>query len=98
MRYSLLAVLSLCVLSAGCNQEDVDPEDAKAYFDRGLVWQEKGEHDKAIADYTEYIRLRPKHPDTYSNRGAAWREKGEYDKANADFDEAFRLDPTLKKK
>ena len=53
----------------------------------------KGEFDKAIADYTESIRLNPQRAETYWGRGHAYAEKGEFDKAIADFTESIRLDP-----
>ena len=53
----------------------------------------KGEHDKAIADYTEAIRLDPKDAEAYCNRGLAYGNKGDYDKAIADYTEAIRLNP-----
>ena len=33
---------------------------AAAYHQRGLIWEFQGQKDKAIADYTEAIRLDPK--------------------------------------
>ena len=51
------------------------------------------EYDKAIADYTEAIRLEPAQPAAYFNRGNARLEKKEYDKAIADYTEAIRLEP-----
>ena len=57
------------------------------------AYGQKGEHDKAIADCTEAIRLDPKDAKAYCNRGVAYGSKGEYDKAIADFTEAIRLDP-----
>ena len=53
----------------------------------------KEEYDKAIADFTEVIRLDPKAAHAYTGRGGAWSERAEYDKAIADFTEAIRLDP-----
>ena len=50
--------------------------------------------EKAIADYTEAIRLNPKYANAYCNRGATYRHKGELDKAIADYTEAIRLDPS----
>jgi tetratricopeptide (TPR) repeat protein len=52
-----------------------------------------GDRDKAIADYTEAIRLAPKCAEAYTNRGISYYEKGEQDKAIADYTEAIRLDP-----
>ena len=65
-----------------------------AYYGRGACYSEKGEHDKAIADFTEAIRLDPNQCGcTTSIEVGRYAQKGEYDKAIADFTEAIRLDP-----
>ena len=64
-----------------------------SHNNRGNAWRNKKEYDKAIADYTEAIRLDPKFVIAYYNRGVAWRKKKECDKAIADYTEAIRLDP-----
>ncbi len=48
----------------------------------------KGDFDKAIADFSEAIRLDPKDADAYFNRGRAYEKKGETERARADFDQA----------
>jgi tetratricopeptide (TPR) repeat protein len=68
---------------------------ASAFTDRGEAWFLKGELDKAIADYTEAIRLDPQDAAAFHNRGLAWSNKQEHDQAIADFNEAIRLDPQL---
>ena len=59
----------------------------------GKHWCLKGELDKAIADYSEAIRLDPKDPQAFADRGTAWISAGEPDKAMADFNEVVRLNP-----
>ena len=68
-----------------------------AFFDRGNAYSDKGDNDRAIADYSEAIRLDPKHsPRPTQRRGLAYRDKGDYDRAIADYNEAIRLDPKLR--
>jgi tetratricopeptide (TPR) repeat protein/protein involved in polysaccharide export with SLBB domain len=72
---------------------------ATDYFGRGNAWSEKGDHDKAIADFSEAIRLDPKHDRSFALRGYAYMVKGDasgdkalYSKAAADFSKAIDLD------
>jgi tetratricopeptide (TPR) repeat protein len=66
---------------------------ARAFFNRGEAYDETAEFNKAIADYSEAIRLRPDHELAFSNRGVAYAGLKQYDKAIADFSEAIRLKP-----
>jgi TPR repeat/Tetratricopeptide repeat len=54
----------------------------------------KRDFDKAIADYSEAIRLNPTYAIAYNNRGHAWYAKNDFGKAIADYSEAIRLNPT----
>jgi tetratricopeptide (TPR) repeat protein len=56
-----------------------------------------GGHDKAIADWTDAISLKPDDAEAYCNRGKAYGEKGDYGKAIADYAEAIRLRPDFAK-
>jgi tetratricopeptide (TPR) repeat protein len=49
--------------------------------------------DRAIADYSEAIRLDPKYVNAYYARAFVYHAKGDYDRAITDFNEALRLDP-----
>ncbi len=68
---------------------------AIAYMNRGVAYGGKGEHDRAIADYDQAIRLNPQNVIAYSTRGLAYNNKGDYDRAIVDFDQAVRLAPEL---
>lgn len=53
------------------------------------------QYDKAIADYTEAIRLKPDYADAHYNRGNAYYYLQQYDEAVADYSEVIRLKPDL---
>jgi tetratricopeptide (TPR) repeat protein len=57
------------------------------------VYYAKKDDDRAIADYSEAIKLDPKSAVQYSNRGNAYYGKKDYDRAIADYNEAIKLDP-----
>ena len=61
----------------------------------GATLRREGDLDKAIADYTEAIRLRPEGSCQATCRGpASTTARGRnFDKAIADWTEAIRLDP-----
>ena len=52
----------------------------------------KGNCDKAIADYTEAIRIDPARADAFCGRGMAYAREADFDKAIADYTEAIRLE------
>ena len=64
------------------------------YFNRGNAYDQLGQLDLAIADYTEAIKLDPTDPDFFNNRGQTYDSRGEHDLAIADYTEAIRLDAT----
>ena len=64
-----------------------------AAYSPGRRYGAKGDHDRAIADFSEAIRLDPQNAAAYRNRGLGYDNKGERDRAIADFDQAIRIDP-----
>ena len=71
----------------------LNPNDALAFYSRGLAYGKKGDNEHAIADYNQAIRLDAKNALAFRNRGLAYEKKGNNDQAIADFSEAIRLDP-----
>jgi tetratricopeptide (TPR) repeat protein len=57
--------------------------------------ERKAVYDRAIADYTQALRLDPNIALAYNNRGMAYAGKGDYDRAIADYTQALRLDPNI---
>ena len=66
---------------------------ARAFFNRGRAWSEKGQDDRAIQDFDQAIRLDPEYPEAFNSRGVAYAGKGQYQRAIEDYDQAIQLDP-----
>ncbi len=66
---------------------------ARAFFNRGRAWSDKGLNARAIPDFDQAIRLDPEYPDAFNNRGVAYAGEGQYQRAIEDYDQAIRLDP-----
>ena len=61
------------------------------YFNRGAVFQKKGDYESAIADYTETIRIDPSSAKAYYNRGIAKLSLSQGQEAASDLEIASRL-------
>jgi tetratricopeptide (TPR) repeat protein len=78
------------------SQAKANEERNRVLFDQAQAAQKRGDFDRAIADYSEVIRLNPGDPRTaaaFNNRGNAYVAKKEFDRAIADFSEVIRFDP-----
>ena len=71
----------------------LNPEDARAYNNRGLVSVGKGDFGSAIADFSKAIALTPEDAGPYCNRGLAYTAKRDFDVAIADYTKAIALAP-----
>jgi tetratricopeptide (TPR) repeat protein len=84
----------------------LDPNNSTDFFNRALAHAGKNEADKALADFTEAIRLSPDDPDAYEARAEIYKNRldaaltaGKTDqedagKVLADFGQLIRLKPT----
>jgi len=66
---------------------------SKAYTFRGYAYKMIDQHDKAINDFTEVIRLSRDSFFAYVDRGVAYKELGQMDKAIRDLEKALSLSP-----
>jgi tetratricopeptide (TPR) repeat protein len=64
-----------------------------ALISQGTADSNAGYYDKAIATFSEAIRLDPTSALAFRNRGNVYANKGDNDRAIADYSEAIRLDP-----
>lgn len=83
MRKVFIALL-IIITAVSCKDEQSELGDR--YFQRG-------EYQKAVEAYTEYLKLEPTHIKSLYNRGRAYEELKQYDKALADFHKVVKEDP-----
>lgn len=76
---------------------ELNPEFAKAYYNRGIAYGELKDYDKAIEDNSKAIEFDPKDVSAYYNRGNAYYNLKRYYKAIEDYSKAIELNPELAK-
>ena len=79
-------------LVASQKSVQLDPEDAEAYYNLGIVMQELGRLDEAEAIYKKAITLKPDHK-AHNNLGIVMQELGRLDEAEASYKKAVTLKP-----
>jgi tetratricopeptide (TPR) repeat protein len=67
---------------------------ALAYINRAAAYDNKGDYDRAIADYGNAIKLAPEDSSAYRYRAEVYKEKGDYDRAIADYGKLIKLNPS----
>jgi tetratricopeptide (TPR) repeat protein len=78
------------------DSEQVKGEElAGIYMWRGWHFTSAGQHDRAIADYTEALRLNARLAGAYRERGASLERTGDLARAAEDFRQALTIDPRL---
>jgi lipoprotein NlpI len=70
---------------------------AEFYLKRGEDFSGVHEYDRAIADYTTAIQLKPDYAEAYNDRGFAYYLKGDAERAIADYTRAIELRPNYPK-
>ena len=70
----------------------IDPEDADAYYNRGLTNRKLERFDEALSDYNQAIKINPRYAKAYNNRGGVQGKLGKFKIAITDFNQAIFLD------
>ena len=77
-------------------KETLDPAQRReVLLQRGVLNEQVGDSDRAVADYSEVIKLDPASALAYFNRGNAYDQLGKHDLAIADYSQAIVLDAEL---
>jgi tetratricopeptide (TPR) repeat protein len=78
------------------DRSDTPHNRAVAYYDRGNAYKNRQQYDRALADYSDALKLDPKYAHAYLNRGISFAGKGDSRSALADLTHAIQLDPGQK--
>lgn len=74
----------------------VDEDDAQSHIDAGIAHADSNDYGKAIAEFSEAIRLTTGRAyECYVRRADAYARTGEFDRASADYRMAIGLDPNF---
>jgi tetratricopeptide (TPR) repeat protein len=83
-------------LGEAARYEAIAPEPdswrSMTFISRATLYALQQQHDAALADFAQALRLDPTRAEIYVRRGQVWLAKREPDRALADFDEALRRD------
>ena len=70
---------------------EINPKYYYAYILRGDVLKAKGEHDRAVGEYTSAIEIEPKNAAAYRSRASAYDRAGARSLAIADYKTILEL-------
>lgn len=69
------------------------PNRAIDYNNRGLIYFQSGQREKALADYNKALRLNPELDSAYNNRANCYASSGQLAEALTDYEMALDLNP-----
>ena len=71
----------------------INPDNANAYYNRGIAKGTLGDYKGEIEDYGKVIEINPNYTDAYNNRGIARGKLGGHEGEIEDYDKAIELSP-----
>jgi tetratricopeptide (TPR) repeat protein len=71
----------------------LNPRDADAHYQLGLIYQERRNYTEAIARYRRAVEIDRSDPSAHYQLGVIAREQGRFEEALAHLSEAYKLDP-----
>jgi len=92
LKYKYLFFVLLIVLNS-CASTQENSKTASFYILRGISYNDIGDYDRAILEFTRAIQLNPFDADAYFLRAATYKNKKDYEKAIADYTQAIIINP-----
>jgi tetratricopeptide (TPR) repeat protein len=72
----------------------LNPADASAHYNLGLLYQKRGELDAAVSSFQRAVEIDPQDTDSHYQLGRIAREQGRLNEAIQHFERVVRLEPT----
>jgi len=91
----LLTILILLLPPPQARQEQAQPAQAEAAFNRAMELQRQNQWSEAVTAWRKFLELEPRHAGAHANLGAVLARLGQYDDAVKSYDNALRLNPQL---
>jgi len=73
----------------------IKPNDAKAYYNLGIAYSEKGLLDEAMAEFKKAISINPNFAEAHNNLGTVYGKRGMIDEEISEYEKAIALNPNL---
>lgn len=80
-------------ITALAQDTETSPQSAEVYYNRGLIYGESGQPEKALFNFNKAIELNLQNAEVYYNRGVSYHELGQLEKAITDFKQAIKFKP-----
>jgi len=71
----------------------LNPADASAHYQLGLIYQKRGEQDAAVASFQRAVDIDPQEVDAHYQLGRIARQQGRLNEAIRHFEQVVQLDP-----
>jgi len=71
----------------------LNPADASAHYQLGLIYQKRGQQDAAVSSFQQAVEIDPKEVDAHFQLGRIARQQGRLNEAIQHFERTVRLDP-----
>jgi tetratricopeptide (TPR) repeat protein len=75
---------------------EISPQNADAYYNRGITRETAGDADGAIADFSKALDINPQYAEAYAGRGLIRLAQGLDAEAQKDFDRYLELNKEMK--
>ena len=72
---------------------EAEPKNERAYFLRASLHEANQRHEKAIADFDQFLKLKPRAAEGWQRRGTEHFKLGHFEQSIADFDKVIELVP-----